>query len=113
VVGSGAGAHIENRVGEPSANPYLNIAAQLFAGIEGLDGLDGGSAEGPREGSDAVPQSLREALEAFTAGRAARLLGDPLAACLARLKESEVRRYEAWALQAAPVLSHDSSFHPA
>jgi glutamine synthetase len=100
VVGSGAGAHIENRIGEPSANPYLNIAAQLFAGLEGLDG---GSADGPREGSDTVPQSLREALEAFTAGRAARLLGDPLAACLARLKESEVRRYEAWALQAAPV----------
>jgi len=100
VVGSGAGAHIENRIGEPSANPYLNIAAQLFAGLEGLDG---GSADGPREGSDTVPQSLREALEAFTAGRAARLLGDPLAACLARLKESEVRRYEAWTLQAAPV----------
>ncbi|MFI5765278.1 glutamine synthetase [Streptomyces sp. NPDC051563] len=106
VVGAGAGAHIENRIGEPSANPYLNIAAQLFAGLEGLEAFDGpagGAADGPREGSDTVPQSLREALEAFRAGRAARLLGDPLTAVLAKLKESEVRRYEAWALGASPV----------
>ncbi|MZE42580.1 glutamine synthetase, partial [Streptomyces coelicoflavus] len=46
---------------------------------------------------------LREALDAFRAGRAARLLGEPLAACLAKLKESELRRYEAWCLQAPPT----------
>ncbi|MEU9376964.1 glutamine synthetase family protein [Streptomyces sp. NPDC048255] len=111
VVGSGAGAHIENRIGEPCANPYLNIAAQLFAGLDGLDGLDAltagaagpGSEEPPGPSAEFVPQSLREALEAFRSGRAARLLGEPLAACLAKLKESELRRYEAWALHAAPV----------
>lgn len=102
VVGQGAGAHIENRTGEPCANPYLNIAAQLFAG---LDGLTSGCTPRTDDGASAelVPQSLREALDAFRAGRAARLLGEPLAACLAKLKESELNRYEAWCVQAAPV----------
>jgi glutamine synthetase len=110
VVGSGAGAHIENRMGEPCANPYLNIAAQLFAGLDGLD--DGPApttgtaapAAAPGDGpGQVVPQSLREALDAFRAGRADRLLGAPLAACLAKLKDSELRRFEAWCLQAAPT----------
>ncbi|WP_411107553.1 glutamine synthetase [Streptomyces sp. cmx-4-9] len=104
VVGSGAGAHIENRIGEPCANPYLNIAAQLFAGLDGLtrDALPAGRHQaGPT--AEFVPQSLREALDAFRDGRAAQLLGAPLAACLTKVKESELRRYEAWALQAAPV----------
>ncbi|MFC8001193.1 glutamine synthetase family protein [Streptomyces rochei] len=102
VVGSGPGAHIENRVGEPCANPYLNIAAQLFAG---LDGLTGGAAPVPEEPGAAattVPQSLAEALDAFRAGRAGQLLGAPLAACLAKLKESELRRYESWCAEARP-----------
>lgn len=106
VVGNGAGAHIENRVGEPCANPYLNIAGQLFAGLEGLTA----SAEpespdtAPPGGAapEVVPQSLRESLDAFRSGRAARLLGEPLAACLTKLKESELRRYEEWCEQAVP-----------
>ncbi|MEU4877627.1 glutamine synthetase family protein [Streptomyces sp. NPDC021608] len=100
VVGHGSGAHIENRIGEPCANPYLNIAAQLFAGLEGLT-----AQAAPARSDDAalVPQGLGEALDAFRAGRAARLLGEPLAACLVKLKESELRRYEAWAVQAAPA----------
>jgi glutamine synthetase len=41
VVGSGeaddAATRIENRMGEPTANPYLCIAAQIIAGLDGLD----------------------------------------------------------------------------
>jgi glutamine synthetase len=98
MVGGGDGAHIENRSGEPCANPYLAIAAQLFAGLEGLGGAAAAEAGGPSGGASAevVPQSLRESLTAFRAGRAERLLGGPLTACLAKLKESELRRYEAW-----------------
>jgi glutamine synthetase len=104
MVGSGAGAHLENRIGEPAANPYLAVAAQLFAGLEGLDGAPDPAGDArPGSGSDIVPQSLREALDAFAAGRAERLLGAPLAACLAKLKASEADRYEAWARQAAPA----------
>ncbi|MFI7386559.1 glutamine synthetase family protein [Streptomyces sp. NPDC049813] len=101
VVGSGAGAHIENRIGEPCANPYLNIAGQLFAGLDGLTGAAGPAA--PDAGDDTVPQSLRASLDAFRAGRAAQLLGEPLTATLIKLKESELRRYEAWCVQAAPA----------
>ncbi|NBM14368.1 glutamine synthetase family protein [Streptomyces sp. GC420] len=105
VVGHGAGAHIENRIGEPCANPYLTIAAQLFAGLEGLttQAAPADTAATPATGgAPLVPQQLREALDAFRAGRAAQLLGEPLTACLTKLKESELRRYEAWSLQAAP-----------
>ena len=48
-----------------------------------------------------MPQSLREALDAFRAGGAARLLGEPLHACLTKLKESELRRYETWCAHTA------------
>ncbi len=104
MVGGSTGAHIENRSGEPCANPYLALAAQLFAGLDGLEGL-GGPESAPRAaGAQAqfVPQSLGEALAAFRAGRADRLLGAPLAACLTKLKESELRRYEAWCASAGP-----------
>ncbi|MFJ9250090.1 glutamine synthetase [Streptomyces sp. NPDC101776] len=107
VVGTGAGARIENRIGEPCANPYLAVAAQLFAGLTGLTGdpaAEPAAEPAPPAGpAGLVPQSLRESLEAFRAGRAAHLLGSPLAATLARLKESELHRYEAWCLQAAPA----------
>jgi glutamine synthetase len=36
VVGSGEAARIENRVGEPAANPYLYFASQIFAGLDGM-----------------------------------------------------------------------------
>jgi glutamine synthetase len=49
-----------------------------------------------------VPRSLAESLAAFRAGRAAELLGAPLARCLVRLKESELRRFTAWCEQAGP-----------
>ncbi|AQS65678.1 glutamine synthetase family protein [Streptomyces pactum] len=106
VVGHGAGAHLENRIGEPCANPYLAIAAQLFAGLEGLTAPAApadATGAAPCHGTGGVPRHLREALDAFRAGRAAQLLGEPLTACLTKLKESELRRYEAWCLQAAPA----------
>ena len=37
---------IENRIGEPSANPYLYIAAQI---VSGLDGIANNSEPGPQE----------------------------------------------------------------
>lgn len=96
VVGAGGATHIENRVGEPCANPYLAIAAQLFAGLEGLTGLTT-----PTTGTDqppaTLPQSLPEALTAFRAAeRTHTLLGAPLTDCLAKLKHSEATRYATW-----------------
>lgn len=92
VLGGGAASHVENRIGEPCANPYLAMAAQLSAGLDGVEGLvhDDGSAE------RVLPQSLAEALAAFRAGSARRLLGEPLARCLELLKQSEADRFAAW-----------------
>lgn len=113
VLGGDGSAHIENRVGEPCANPYLAIGAQLFAGLEGLIGdapSNGSSGLGDeprtatREASlQTLPQSLREALTAFRdSSRVQELLGKPLASCLAKLKESEASRFDEWCAEEQP-----------
>jgi glutamine synthetase len=101
VLGAGESTHLENRVGEPAANPYLLIAAQLYAGLEGLAGdLQPAAAE---PAAAELPQSLREALTEFRASTPVRdLLGRSLAACLVKLKESELSRFEAWCLAEQP-----------
>lgn len=99
VLGTGSSTHVENRIGEPCANPYLAIAAQLFAGLDGLAGPPSPEAVGPAPEAprETLPQSLREALEAFRGSSHAReLLGAPLLSCMTKLKESEVARFEAW-----------------
>jgi glutamine synthetase len=94
VLGAGGTTHLENRVGEPCANPYLAVAAQLSAGLDGIEGLTGTPAPGSGE---RLPLSLREALAAFRqSAHPARLLGEPLARTLVKLKESEAGRFEAW-----------------
>lgn len=100
ILGQGPSTHIENRIGEPCANPYLYIAAQLSAGLAGLDG-DAGVSPSPApagEGEAPLPASLREALELFRKSETgAALLGRELASTLVKLKASEVERYESWA----------------
>ncbi|MFE9627194.1 glutamine synthetase family protein [Streptomyces sp. NPDC006527] len=99
VLSGGSSTHVENRIGEPCANPYLAIASQLHAGLDGL--LSGvPSRSGPHP---PLPRTLREALEAFRASDSAgRLLGAPLASCLAKLKESEAARFDAWCAAEPP-----------
>lgn len=100
VLSGDSSTHVENRIGEPCANPYLLIASQLTAGLEGL--LSGGSAGGTAY--PALPRSLREALDAFReSSRAEELLGTPLKTCLTKLKESEVSRFDAWCAAERPA----------
>jgi glutamine synthetase len=64
------GTRIENRLGEPTANPYLYIASQIYAGLDGMARrLDPGpSVDAPYETSAAaLPRSLAEALAALRA----------------------------------------------
>ncbi|RII07918.1 Glutamine synthetase [Streptomyces sp. YIM 130001] len=91
-VGTGDAVRVEHRMAEPCANPYLAIASQLAAGLEGMSEPGRGGRGGPEQ----LPGDLAESLAAFRAGRAAELLGKPLAECLIRLKESELARYRAW-----------------
>jgi glutamine synthetase len=92
--------HIECRMGEPCANPYLYIASQVSAGLDGVDRqLDPGEAAADPHSLaiTALPDSLGAALTAFAGSEHCRkLLGRPLASCLVQLKSSEVARHEAW-----------------
>jgi glutamine synthetase len=59
---------LENRIGEPAANPYLYMASQILSGLYGVERkLDPGpSADAPYEIRAALlPKSLREAVEAL------------------------------------------------
>jgi glutamine synthetase len=91
-------ARIENRVGEPAANPYLYMASQVLCGLDGLDRkLDPGpSADTPYETkADFLPKSLGEALDAlrrddFFAAK----LGAPFINYYTALKEAEIARHQ-------------------
>src|SRR5581483_8703363 len=61
---------LENRIGEPAANPYLYMASQILSGLDGVDRkLDPGpSADTPYETkADFLPKSLQEAVAALDA----------------------------------------------
>jgi glutamine synthetase len=89
--------HLENRVGEPAANPYLYMAAQIVAGLDGVDrGLDPGpSADTPYETeAEPMPKSLGEALDALRASQCFRTgFGDGFVDYYLRIKDAEIARY--------------------
>jgi glutamine synthetase len=65
-----AATRLENRVGEPAANPYLYVASQIYSGLDGIARrLDPGpSADTPYETVAALlPKNLEEALTALRA----------------------------------------------
>lgn len=95
--------HIENRVGEPCANPYFFIAAQAAAGLDGVErGLEppAAAADPHSSGAAPLPASLGEAFDAFeSSDLCRRVLGDPLRQALLLLKRSEWTRYQKWAAE--------------
>jgi glutamine synthetase len=88
---------LENRAGEPAANPYLYMASQIVAGLDGIDrALDPGlSADRPYESdAPALPRSLIEALAALRAdGCFGENFGDFFIDYFCRLKEAEISRF--------------------
>jgi len=94
--GAPEAAHVENRIGDPAANPYLYMAAQVASGMDGvIDGLSPAPAAGrPQEEGAPLPRSLGEAIGAFEASTAARsLVGEALHRALLDLKRSEWNRF--------------------
>lgn len=91
-------SRLENRVGEPAANPYLYMASQIVSGLDGMARrLDPGpSADQPYEtAAPALPRSLREALEALKADAALRQgIGEAFVECFLHIKEAELARFE-------------------
>ena len=95
-----AAARIENRIGEPAANPYLYLASQLATGLTGI-----AAAKEPPPPADApyeaeapmLPTSLGTALDALTGGHVLReAFGSEFIDYYAMIKRAELRRYEAY-----------------
>ncbi|MEJ2376648.1 MAG: glutamine synthetase [Pseudolabrys sp.] len=93
-----ASTHLENRVGEPAANPYLYLASQIYAGVDGFARrLDPGpSADTPYEAAGPLlPKSLGEAVAALRGDEAFRAgFGSGFVEYYAHLKEAELARFE-------------------
>lgn len=90
-------SRIENRVAEPTANPYLYFASQILSGLDGLErGLTAPPAVENPYASDAIalPKSLIAAIERFEAGDFYRAkLGEDVTRYFATIKRAEWERY--------------------
>jgi len=91
-------SRIENRIGEPLANPYLYMGSQILAGLNGIEeAMDPGPpADSPYE-MDAVllPKSLREAVGALRDDPFVRdAFGQKFVDYFSDIKMAEVARYE-------------------
>jgi glutamine synthetase len=89
--------HLENRVGEPAANPYLYMASQIVCGLDGMarKADPGPSADTPYD-ADAplLPRSLDEALAALGDNKVLRAgLGDFFVDYFVKLKQAEIDRF--------------------
>lgn len=93
-----AGTHLENRLGEPSANPYLYMASQIVSGLDGIRrGLDPGPpADTPYETkAEVLPRSLREAVDVLRSDDFFRKsFGDTFVNYYVAVKDAEIARFE-------------------
>lgn len=91
-------SRVENRVGEPAANPYLYLASQILSGLDGIaTGMEAPApVEKPYEGDAAtLPRSMKDALDAFVAGGFYRqCLGESFVNYIRILKTAEWNRYQ-------------------
>jgi glutamine synthetase len=104
-----ASTHLENRVGEPAANPYLYLASQIYAGLDGIAGkLDPGpSADTPYETTAApLPTDLGEAVAALRADECFRAgFGPGFIGYYAHIKDAELARFKKEQPEEADVTS--------
>ena len=91
--------HLENRVGEPLANPYLYMASQIHSGLDGVARklMPPPSADLPYEVSaEPLPKSLAEALAALEDSACFRTgFGDVFVDYLLTIKRAEIARCDA------------------
>jgi glutamine synthetase len=89
---------LENRVGEPAANPYLYLASQIYSGLDGIARkLDPGpSADTPYETAAALlPKNLSEALSALRADEVFRAgFGPGFIDYYTHIKAAELERFQ-------------------
>lgn len=107
-------SHVENRMGEPAANPYLYLAANIAAGLDGIRRqleppppveADPYAAEAPL-----LPTSLRQAVGVLVEDDFYRqAFGAPMVDYLIQMKRAELDRYEAAVAENPPPEGQDVS----
>jgi glutamine synthetase len=98
----GRATRVEIRIGDGSANPYLAIAAVLFAGLHGLreelplpDPVSGDAYT--QEAGGSVPLSLEGALDALEADEyLSGAIGEAIVIPFLAMKRFEIERHRAW-----------------
>src|SRR5258708_4100126 len=89
---------IENRIGEPAANPYLYMASQILAGLDGIARKKdpGPAADTPYETkAQPLPKSLAEALTALRSDACYRAgFGQQFIDYFVHIKDAEIARYQ-------------------
>ncbi|MGH8847024.1 MAG: glutamine synthetase, partial [Polaromonas sp.] len=92
------GTRIENRIGEPAANPYLYLASQIHAGLDGMARrLKAPPATNAPYGvkAEKLPTSLGEALQALQSDAAlSEGFGSAFINYLSRVKQAEIARHD-------------------
>ena len=92
-----AGTRIENRIGEPAANPYLYLASQIYSGLDGMARKLAlpAAADTPYEAkADPLPGTLAEALRCLREDKVLSAnLGEGFVDYYCRIKEAEVARF--------------------
>jgi glutamine synthetase len=88
---------LENRAGEPAANPYLYFASQIYSGLDGMSRklAPPPAADSPYEAkADLLPRTLAEALEWLRKDEAlCQGLGRQFVDYYCTIKEAEIARY--------------------
>ncbi len=99
-------SHLEMRSGEPAANPYLYMASNIAAGLDGI--TKARMPPAPVDGdpyvtdSTPLPASLADAVEALDRDSFYRkAFGDTIVDYLVQMKRAEVKRYEAYLAEQA------------
>jgi glutamine synthetase len=88
---------IENRIGEPAANPYLYFASQIFSGLDGIrrKSSPGDPEQTPYESkAQHLPRTLDEAIGQLKKSQVLREgLGAGFVDYYCRIKEAEIARF--------------------
>jgi glutamine synthetase len=91
------GTRIENRIGEPAANPYLYFASQIYSGLDGMErklALPRASDTPYEAKAEMLPRTLEEALQALDKDKVLKeAIGAGFVDYYCRIKEAEIARF--------------------
>jgi glutamine synthetase len=91
------GTRIENRIGEPAANPYLYFASQIHSGLDGIErklALPRPSDTPYEAKAEMLPRTLEEALQALDKDKVLKeAMGVAFVDYYCRIKEAEIARF--------------------